>query len=160
MLRATALVAREEPAFRLDVAGDGVCLSDLKALAHELGVGERARFLGRVHDVPALLARASLMVLPSLMEGISLTLLEGMAQGLPIVATRVGGNPEVVVEGETGLLVPPRAPDELAAAILRIHRDPALGQRLGAAGRSRVETVFDARRMVADYENIYKNKEF
>jgi len=96
-----------------------------------------------------------LFVLPSRSEGISLTLLEAMACGLPIVATRVGGTPEVVLDGETGLLVPPGDPVALAQAILRIGRDPERGLRMGQAGRGRVEQQFDIRRMVADYEALY-----
>src|SRR5262249_35825678 len=112
------------------------------------------RFLGEVRDVPGLLARASLFVLPSYTEGISLTLLEAMARGLPVVATRVGGNPEVVEGGETGLLVPARDAEALAAAVLDLQRGPERGGRMGAAGRRRVEEHFDVRRMVANYEAL------
>jgi glycosyltransferase involved in cell wall biosynthesis len=108
-----------------------------------------------VRDVPALLARASVLVLPSLMEGISLTLLEAMAQGLPVVATHVVGNPEVVVEGQNGLLVPPAAPVDLARALLRLGRDPEVGRRMGLAGRRRAVQCFDVRRTVAAYEQLY-----
>jgi Glycosyl transferases group 1 len=96
-----------------------------------------------------------LLVLPSLTEGISLTLMEAMARGLPVVATRVGGNPEVVDEGRTGLLVPERSPVELASALLRLIRDPETGRRMGLEGRHRVEQYFDVRRMVAQYERLY-----
>jgi glycosyltransferase involved in cell wall biosynthesis len=155
LIRAAALVVRERPAFRLEIAGDGACLPDLTRLRGELGLDEHVRFLGEVRDIPALLARASFLVLPSLIEGIPLTVLEAMARGLPIVATRVGGTPEVVVEGQTGLLVPPRTPSELAAAMLRLLRDPALGVRMGRLGRERVERHFEVRRMVAEYERLY-----
>jgi glycosyltransferase involved in cell wall biosynthesis len=155
LIRATALAVREYPAFRLEVAGDGPCGPGLRRLADDLGVSAQVRFLGEVRDVPALLARASLFVLPSLTEGISLTLLEAMARGLPVVTTRVGGNPEVVADGVTGLLVPARSAPELAGAMLRVLRCPAEGQRLGSTGRRRVEQYFDVRRMVADYETHY-----
>jgi glycosyltransferase involved in cell wall biosynthesis len=156
LLRAVALVRRERADFRLEVAGGGACAGDLHALADALGLGETVRFLGPVGDVPAVLARASLFVLPSLTEGISLTLLEAMARGLPVVATNVGGNPEVVADGETGLLVPPGRPEELAAAVLRVLREPGAGRRMGAAGRRRAEQVFDVRGMVAAYEALYR----
>jgi glycosyltransferase involved in cell wall biosynthesis len=156
LLRAAAIAREEHHGLRLEIAGDGACLPSLQTVTRELGLGEQVRFLGRVRDVPAVLGRASLFVLPSLTEGVSLTLLEAMARGLPVVATRVGGNPEVVVEGETGLLVPPGSPPELARAMLRLQRDPDRSRRMGLAGRKRVERHFDIRRMVADYEALYR----
>lgn len=155
LIRAAALVVRENPAFILEIAGDGTCLSALRGLVDELDLANHVHFLGQVRDVSRLLARTSLFVLPSLSEGISLTILEAMARGLPVVTTRVGGNIEAVVEGETGLLVPPGDPGELAAAICRLQRDPEQGRALGRAGRARVEDHFDVRRMVAAYEALY-----
>ena len=155
LLQAAAVAVREYPTFRLEIAGDGPCLADLRRRAIELGLTDHVAFLGEVRDIPGLLARASVFVLPSLTEGISLTLLEAMARGLPVVATQVGGNPEVVVDGETGLLVKPRAPTDLAAAIVRLLHAPEEGRRMGRAARSRVERGFDVRRMVGQYENLY-----
>jgi glycosyltransferase involved in cell wall biosynthesis len=155
LLRATALVVEQEPGFRLAIAGDGPCRRDLAALSSTLWLDAHVKFLGQVRDIPALLATASLLVLPSLMEGISLTLLEAMAHGLPVVATRVGGNPEVVVQGQTGLLVPPQAPDDLARTLLRLWRDPETGRRMGRAARERAVRCFDVRRTVAEYEQLY-----
>jgi glycosyltransferase involved in cell wall biosynthesis len=157
LLRAAACVVRTDPAFRLEIAGDGPCRSELERLACQLELGEKVRFLGEVKDIPTFLARASLFVLPSLTEGISLTLLEAMARGLPVVATRVGGNPEVVIESETGLLVPPAAPEELAEAMRCLWRDPGRAVAFGQAGRRRIERHFDVRRMVGDYEALYLN---
>jgi glycosyltransferase involved in cell wall biosynthesis len=97
-----------------------------------------------------------MFVLPSVSEGLSLTLLEAMARGLPVVATRVGGNPEVVRDGATGLLVPPRDAMRLAEAIRTVLRDPPAARRLGLAGRRRVEQFFDVRGMVARYEALYQ----
>ena len=156
LLKATALVLRDDPAFRLEIAGDGVCMASLRQTATQLRLGGTVTFLGQVRDVPNLLARAGLFVLPSLTEGISLTLLEAMASGLAVAATRVGGNPEVVADGETGLLVPPADPPALAAALLRLRRDPALRRRMGEAGRRRVEMHFAIRTMVAAYEALYE----
>jgi glycosyltransferase involved in cell wall biosynthesis len=155
LLAATKMVVDQEPGFRLEIAGDGKCLAELGAQCTGLGLDEQVRFHGNVEDVAGLLGRASMCVLPSLTEGISLTLLESMARGLPVVATRVGGNPEVVEEGQTGILVRAQAPAELAEAMLKLYRDPALGRAMGCRGRKRVETHFDIRRMVAKYEEIY-----
>ena len=157
LLRAVALAVRQEPEFRLEIAGDGPCLADVRAVADQLDLRGRVRFLGRVEDVPSLLGRARLLVLSSWLEGTSLTLLEAMARGLPVVATRVGGNPEVVADGLTGLLVPARDPAALAEALVAVWRNPALGRMMGLAGRERVERGFDIRRTVARYESIYLN---
>jgi glycosyltransferase involved in cell wall biosynthesis len=156
LLRAAALLSEQNSGLRLEIAGEGACLPDLKQLAAELGLNEQVRFLGQVDDVPALLARSRLFVLPSLTEGISLTLLEAMARGLPVVATRVGGNSEVVADGETGLLVSPGSPVELASALAKILRAPETARRMGHAGRRRVEQLFDIRRMVREYEDLYR----
>jgi glycosyltransferase involved in cell wall biosynthesis len=155
LIRAVPLVLRHHPHFLLLIAGDGPCRTDLQPLAASLGVVDHVRFLGEVRDVAGLLAGSSMFVLPSLTEGISLTLLEAMARGLPVIATRVGGNPEVVVEGETGFLVPTRSPVDLAEAILKLIGDPQQGRSMGLAGRTRVERDFDVRRMVAEYESLY-----
>ncbi|GAC1463443.1 MAG: glycosyltransferase [Isosphaeraceae bacterium] len=155
LLGAVAIAKEKDPSFRLEIAGGGPCLIEVKALATTLGLNECVRFLGVVHNTPALLERAGQLVLASWFEGISLTLLEGMASGLPVVATRVGGNPEVVVDGETGLLVPPRSPEDLAAALLTIRRDPRLAWRMGQAGRERAEQLFDIRKVVKQYESFY-----
>ncbi len=155
LLRAAARVRDADPAFRLEIAGDGPCRDDLVRLSQELNLGSTVTFLGEVREIPALLARASLFVLPSRSEGISLTLLEAMARGLPIVATRVGGNPEVVVEGETGLLVPTDDAAALAGAILELRGRTAESRAMGQAGRKRVEQSFEVRGMVAHYERLY-----
>jgi glycosyltransferase involved in cell wall biosynthesis len=155
LLHAAALVIADAPDFRLAIAGDGPGLAEASALTERLGLTNHVVFLGLVRDVPALLKKARLFVLSSISEGIALTLLEAMASGLPVVATRVGGTPEVVQDGVTGLLVPPRNPSALAAALLRLHRDHPLAIRLGGAGRKLVEERFDVRRMVGRYEQLY-----
>jgi glycosyltransferase involved in cell wall biosynthesis len=157
LLEAVNVLGGACPDFRLEIAGDGPCRAELEAHAARLGLGERVRFLGVVRDVPGLLARARLFVLSSITEGISLTLLEAMARGLPVVATAVGGNPEVVEAEQTGLLVPARDPVSLAEAVARFWTRPELCARMGVAGRRRVEQHFDVRRMVADYEALYRN---
>ena len=155
LLRAAALVVRAAGGFRLHIAGDGVLRENLVQLANTLNLQDHVRFLGEVRDIPTLLGQARLFVLPSQTEGISLTILEAMARGLPVVATRVGGNPEVVQEGKTGLLVPAGDSEALAQAILKVWQSAELGERMGRAGRMRVEAQFDVRAMVARYERLY-----
>ncbi len=156
LLAATAQVVSREPAFRLQIAGDGPCLPETRQMIAEQGLDQHVQLLGERRDVPELLQQASLFVLPSLTEGISLTLLEAMASGLPVVATRVGGNAEVVEHGRTGLLVPASDAGQLAEAILQIAGDRELAQRFGAAGRERVQQLFDATHMVRQYEAMYR----
>jgi glycosyltransferase involved in cell wall biosynthesis len=150
------MVAARHSAFRLLIAGDGGNRSELAALAESLSLGNRIEFLGDVSDVPALLRRASMFVLPSLTEGLPLTVLEAMATGLPVIATRVGGTPEVVDDGTTGLLVDPREPEQMARAMMRIFECPELGRRLGDAAHLRVAEHFDVREMVSRYESLYE----
>ncbi len=155
LIRAAALARQAFPAFRLQVAGEGKCLPDLRQLASDLNLNSAVEFLGEVHNVPELLAKSSLLVLPSLTEGISLTLLEAMARGLPVVATHVGGNPEVVVDGQTGYLVPIQQPAQLAACMVDLLRNPQRSIEMGRRARDRVLKHFDVARMVANYESLY-----
>jgi glycosyltransferase involved in cell wall biosynthesis len=155
LVRATAIASEQSPDLRVEIAGGGPCLEDLKQLAASLDVSDRITFLGEVRDIPALLSRARMFVLPSRSEGIPLTVLEAMACGLPIVATRVGGLPEVVDHGVTGLLVPSADPAALAQAIIGIWSGRVRGDRLGCAAHQRAGELFDVRRMVARYETLY-----
>jgi glycosyltransferase involved in cell wall biosynthesis len=145
----TALSQLERDDVTLLLAGDdlesgGTYRRALQQQARDLGVESRVRFLGRRDDVPALLAVADVLVLPSWIEGLPLVVLEAMAAGVPVVATSVGGTPEAVVEGETGLLVPPRDASALARAIDAVLVDPDRARRLGEAGRRRARERFDA----------------
>ncbi|HET9323356.1 MAG TPA: glycosyltransferase family 4 protein [Gaiellaceae bacterium] len=125
------------------VVGDGPDRPLVEAEIRALGLRERIRLAGDRHDVPTLLAGADVFVLSSASEGMPVSVLEAMAAGLPVVASRVGGVPELVVEGKTGLLVDPGDPGGLAEALRRLVQDPALRRRLGEAGRARVEQRFD-----------------
>jgi len=127
-----------------DLESGGAYRTALERRARELGLGDRVRLLGRRNDVPALLAAADALVLPSSIEGLPLVVLEAMAAGRPVVATSVGGTPEAVVDGETGLLVPAGDVDALARAIDVLLGDPELARRLGEAGKRRVRERFDA----------------
>lgn len=155
LLDAAAIVVRTAPQFRLWIAGSGPCLPELVRRIDRLGLADHVRLLGPVRDVPALLRQARMFVLSSVSEGVPLAVLEAMASGLPVAATRVGGVPDIVADGVTGLLIAPRDPAALASAMLRLQGDEALASALGARGRWRVEELFDVRRMVAAYEQLY-----
>jgi len=120
-----------------------------------LGLDGRVIFTGYRSDVPELLSQAAVSVLPSLSEGLSNTVLESMAAGVPVVATRVGGNPELIDDGVGGLLVPPRNPGELARAICAVLDDRDFARRLGQAAKRRVAERFSLERMVRETEDLY-----
>jgi glycosyltransferase involved in cell wall biosynthesis len=155
LIRAAGLVARDAPEYRLTIAGGGPCEVELRELINSLGLTRTVTLLGPVGDVPSLMASGSMFALSSLTEGISLTILEAMAAGLPVVATSVGGNPEVIKHGATGVLVLPGEPHALAASLLTLWRDPDRRIEYGMAGRHRVREFFDVRGTVAEYELLY-----
>ncbi len=155
LLRAVRRVVDREPRFRLEILGDGPAREALTRLRQDLGLEQHVHFLGFRSDVGAHLQAADLFVLSSVSEGVSLTLLEAMACGLPVVATDAGGNREVVVPGGTGVLVPPGRPELLADAVLGLLHDRDRARAMGRAGRRRVEESFDLRRVVAAYERLY-----
>jgi len=132
-------------------------IESLRQSVARLGLDGRVVFTGFRMDVPELLSECAVSVLPSLSEGLSNTLIESMAAGVPVVATRVGGNPEVVDEGRTGLLVPPRDPAALAEAICRTLQDRELARQFGEAARQRVAEHFSLERMLRDTERLYVN---
>lgn len=156
-LQAAAIVARQHPDVRFLIAGDGAHKYQLEREAAEIGLADRAVFTGFRCDVPALLAEASLSVLPSLSEGLSNSLLESMAARVPAIAARVGGNPEVIEHEATGLLVAPRDSAALAGAMIRLLENPELAMRFGEAGRRRVEEHFSVERVVRDTERLYRD---
>jgi sugar transferase (PEP-CTERM/EpsH1 system associated) len=140
---------------RLVMIGDGVLYRETQQFLAQAGVRELAWLPGTRHDVPQLLRALDVFVLPSLAEGVSNTILEAMASELPVVATRVGGSPELVVEGETGALAPRADPDALARALRRYAEDRVLARRHGQAGRARVERGFSLEAMVRGYLAVY-----
>jgi glycosyltransferase involved in cell wall biosynthesis len=129
--------------------------AELRAYAVERGVSDLVAFEGFRPDVAQVMADLDVFVLPSLWEGFGLVLLEAMAAGRPVVASAVGPIPEIVVDGVTGLLVPPGDPAALADAIVRLLRDPELAAALGRAGRARVERELRVDTMVARTESLY-----
>jgi glycosyltransferase involved in cell wall biosynthesis len=156
LLRALARVRQRSLPVTVLIAGDGAERPALETLARDLGLGgESVRFLGFRSDVGDLLAAADFFVLPSLTEGLPLSILEAMSHGLPIIATPVGGIPEVVRDGEEGVLVPVGDEAVLAAAISRLAGDSDAARRLGRCGRERVRTEFSFERMTAEYDRLY-----
>jgi glycosyltransferase involved in cell wall biosynthesis len=138
------------------IAGDGPERATLEAQTDRLGLAPRVRFLGRRDDAPDLVAACDVFVLPSRREGLGVAALEAMAAGKPVVASRVGGLGETVLDGLTGLLVEPEDARGLARAIEQVARDPELRQRLGAAGRARISEAYLPEQMVAAYEKLYR----
>lgn len=150
LLSALPEILAARPGFRLALVGAGPLEAELREAAAPLG--EAVLFLGHRNDVPGLLAAADLFVLPSLFEGLPLSLIEAMAAGLPVVASDVGGIDEVVARGVTGHLA---APEELASAILALLRDPDAAARMGKAGKRRFETDFSHARMSRQTRDVY-----
>ena len=147
--------AVQVPEAQFVLAGDGPLRSALEAQARSLGLEGRVKFLGYCTDVPEWLAECDVFVLPSLYEGLPLSILEAMAAGRPIIATQIGGTDEAVLDGETGLLVPPADPTALAAAIRSILGDRVFAQRLASAGRRRVEQEFSTAAMLQQVTQVY-----
>jgi len=138
------------------MAGNGPEKAALEAQTRKLGIDERVIFLGYRNDIPDLLASCDLFVLPSIYEGLPLTVLEAMAAGKPVVATAVGGTPEAVLDGETGFLVPPRNPPAVAKAIHIILSNPSLASKMGAAAKARVQREFSSATMVQRITQTYE----
>ncbi len=155
LLRGFAQAVERVPNAVLVLVGDGPERGALEQLVAELGLSERVRFAGARSDVARLLPLFDVFALSSKTEGISVALLEAMACGLPVVATRTGGNPEVVTEGQTGRLVPVGAPEELGQALADLLPDAQTRQSYGRRARQRVEQHFSLERMVRDYESLY-----
>jgi glycosyltransferase involved in cell wall biosynthesis len=158
LIGALGQVAKNIPAdWHLLLAGhDGGIGAQLRAHAEGLGISENISFLGSRTDVPALLAASDVGILCSHQEGFASAILEGMAARLPMIVTDVGGNSEAVIDGVTGLVVPPNDPERLAEAIAQLARDPAMRSAFGSAGRQRVSEHFGLERCVAIYDQLYR----
>jgi L-malate glycosyltransferase len=155
LLGAVARLARTHPDLRLQVIGDGPLRRALDARSRALNIADRVVFLGHQDDIPRRLGESGVFVLPSFMEAFPNSVMEAMAAGLPVVATRVGGIPELVSDGRDGLLVPAGDEAALAAAIARVLDDPALADALGDAARAAIRARFSFERTVAAFERLY-----
>jgi len=159
LIRAIEAMVASDPsarrAVRLAIVGDGPCREDCMQTIRSAGLEDVVWLAGERSDVAELLQMMDVFCLTSINEGINNTVLEAMASGLPVVATRVGGNPELVTDDVTGVLVPPRDPAALANALQAYRSDASLRHRHGAAGRVRVEADFSIERMVQQYLSLY-----
>lgn len=149
LIRAFALVAKEIPEASLRVYGDGPEREELTRLAETLGIGAKTAFFGHVPEAGTRCGEFDVLAVPSSRESFGLAALEAMSCGVPIVATRVGGLPELILDGETGMLVPPEDERAMADALLKILRDRGLAARLGEAGRARAANDFSEKKMHA-----------
>lgn len=155
LVEAVAELGSDGPEAVFAFCGDGVCRRELESLADRLGVAGRCRFLGFRHDLKRIFHAMDLLVLPSLTEGLPNVILEAFACAKPVVATAVGGVPEIVEDGVNGVLVPPRRPDLLARAIRSCLADPQRLRAMGARGREKVRSEFTFEKQAERLEAIY-----
>ena len=155
LVRLVALAPHLRERVRLVMVGEGPLRAEVQAILQAAGLGAHAWLPGERDDVPQVMRGMDCFVLPSLAEGISNTVLEAMATALPVVATDVGGNRELVRPGDTGLLVPSQQPEALARALVTLAEDPDEARRLGQAGRAEVERRFSLQAMVSGYQALY-----
>ena len=140
----------------LVIAGDGERRHALESKAQSLNIADAVHFLGWRDDVPSIMIDLDALIVPSLWEGFGLVTLEAMALGKPIIASRVSALPEIISQGETGLLVPPADSAALADSILNLLRDPAKAKTMGQRGRARLEKEFTIQRMAQRHAVVYK----
>jgi glycosyltransferase involved in cell wall biosynthesis len=155
LLEAMAALKERYPVQALMVGG-GRREAEMRELAAGLGLTGQVHFLGPRRDVPDLLRAMDIFVLPSYSEGVSLALLEAMAAGRPVIATAVGGTPEVVTDGVTGILIPPRDSEALAGALARLLSDPSLAKQLGENARRHVREHYSLERLGREINEIYE----
>jgi N-acetyl-alpha-D-glucosaminyl L-malate synthase BshA len=156
LVYAMAIVTKEEPKARLTLVGDGPDRHGVERLIDSLGLRGNVTLTGFRSDIPNLMRCSDIGVLCSETESAPLTLLEGMSTGLPMVATKVGGVLEIVEEGNNGLLVSPKHPEEIAQAILRLYRDPKLRSKLGERARKTILERYTAEKIVNQYIETFE----
>jgi len=162
LIEATRILKQKAPRIKMIIVGEGPLQMKLSKKVKEIRVEDMVFFLGFREDIPQILSSLDIFVLSSKIEGMGTSIMDAMASSLPVVATRVGGIPKVVVDGETGLLVPPKNPEALAEAILRIYNNRELAERLGQKGHEVVHAKFSAEAMAAkiikEYDRLAKKK--
>lgn len=154
-LQAAALIAGADPEVHFAVVGDGALRAATEEYARTLGIACRVSFTGWRRDLPQIYADTDVLAVSSTNEGTPVSAIEAMAAGRPVVATRVGGLPDLIADGTTGFLVPPGDAGSLAAAILRILRDPDAAGRVGNAARAVAQARFPVERLLSDVEGLY-----
>lgn len=157
LLQAASLLYRQGVRVKVLLVGDGAIRAELHAQARDLGIGENVVFLGHREDTRELMKAVDIFALPSLSEGIPMALLEAMAASCAIVASRVGGVPEVIEDGVEGILVEPKAANAIAEGCRRLLRAPDAAKRMGELARKRVERDFSAEGMAQGVASIYRN---
>jgi glycosyltransferase involved in cell wall biosynthesis len=157
LIRAAAIVRAEGCPLKVAIVGQELesLMSELRSLVAELDLVDSVRFMGFRDDASRFLAAVDLFVSSSSSEGFSLSTVEALWLGRPVVATRSGGPEEIVRDGRTGILVPPRSPDAMAAGILKVFRNPERARGMVEEGRADVRTRFSRDRMIRDYESLY-----
>ncbi|GAM10586.1 putative glycosyltransferase YpjH [Geobacter sp. OR-1] len=156
MLRGFKQIHAEKPDTCLMIAGQGSQEANLKALVSELGIDNHVRFIGLRHDMPEIYKLMDVFLLTSFTEGISVTLLESMASGVPGVVTDVGGNPEVVIDKDTGYLVPLGNDGQLADRVIDLLSDRSLAEKMGCSAQKRAVEHFSFDTMMASYRHLYE----
>jgi glycosyltransferase involved in cell wall biosynthesis len=156
-LESAARAAEQETNVRFVIVGDGILRSEMERYAQDLGIHQKVTFTGWRRDLPRIYADLDLLVVSSDNEGTPVSAIEAMASGRPVVATRVGGLPDLVHDGETGYLVPAKQPEALAAAMLKLIRNSQRAEQMGRAAQLSVKERFSLNRLVSDTEGLYQD---
>jgi len=158
LIEAASKVLEVFPSTQFLLVGDGRMREELEKKAKNLNLTPSIKFLGTRKDIPEILAAIDIFVLTSSSrEGLGISILEAMAAEKPVVATAIGGIPEVVIDGETGILVPPKNTDDIAGAIIELLKNPGKANTMGQKGAQRVKEKFTTQHMLVDIEELYES---
>ena len=156
LIEAAKKITAKEKNILFVFVGNGGLRKNLEEMVCSNNLETSIKFLGLRKDIPEIMSSLDIFTLPSLWEGFGIVITEAMASGLPVIASNVDGIPEIVVDGETGILVPPKSPQELAEAVLILAKDPKRRREMGEAGRERVESHFSMKAMGTKFEQLYQ----
>lgn len=155
LLKGFAMLIKEIPNLKLCIIGDGPYKNVILEESKKLGIKEKVIFLGMREDIPELLKIIDLYVQTSIYEGISNTLLEAIASKVPVIATNVGGTPDIIIDNQTGLLIPPKEPYKIKEAVLKLYNNYELRNKFVEAGFKKIEEEFSINSMIKNYEKLY-----